>query len=308
VKRLRPVELGPFDYGGENYTRTLWVAEGLTSYYGDLLAARAGVITADEYLGELSTMIAAVQLTPGRLAQSVEEASFDAWIRHYRPDENTPNSTISYYDKGAVIGFLLDIAIRKASADSRSLDDVMRAAMARFAGARGFSSDEFRRLVSEIAGADLSAWLGKALDTTGELDYGDIAWLGLRFKPDMPSSGAWTGLTLGSPRPTLRDDAGRLVVAQVRRGTPAFDAGANVDDEIVAIGGYRVRPDQWERRLDALRPGERVPLLVARRERLMTLQLTLGAPPPGSWRLERSPEATPEAGDRLERWLKQPAR
>ena len=306
VKRLRPVELGPFDYGAENYTRTLWVAEGLTSYYGDLLAVRAGVITADEYLAELSTMIASVQLTPGRLAQSVEEASFDAWIRHYRPDENTPNSTISYYDKGGVIGFLLDLAIRKASGDGRSLDDVMRAAMARFAGARGFSSDQFRRLVSEIAGADLSAWLDRALDTTAELDYGDIAWLGLRFKPDTPPSGAWAGLTLGSPRPTLRDDAGRLVVARVLRGSPAFDAGVNADDEIVAIAGYRVRPDQWERRLDALRPGELVPLLVARRDRLVTLQLTLAAPPSASWRLERSPEATPDASGRLERWLTQP--
>ncbi len=127
VKRMRPVELGPFNYEQENYTKTLWVAEGLTNYYGDLLAARAGVITADEYFGELSGMIAELQTTPGRLAQPVEEASFDAWIRYYRPDENTPNTTISYYTKGGVIGFLLDLEIRRASGGSRSLDDVMRA-------------------------------------------------------------------------------------------------------------------------------------------------------------------------------------
>ncbi len=153
AKRMRPVELGPFNYEQENYTKTLWVAEGLTSYYGDLLAARAGVITADEYFGELSGMIAELQTTPGRLAQPVEEASFDAWIRYYRPDENTPNTTISYYTKGGVIGFLLDLEIRRASAGSRSLDDVMRLAYQRYSGASGFTSADFRAVVSEVAGA-----------------------------------------------------------------------------------------------------------------------------------------------------------
>ena len=166
VKRLRPVELGPFEYERENYTRTLWVAEGLTDYYGDLLAVRAGVITPEEYLVALSETIASLQTTPGRLSQSVEEASFDAWIRYYRQDENTPNTTISYYTKGAVIGFLLDLEIRKATNNSRSLDDLMTEAYARYSGAKGYTSAEFRALASEVAGVDLSAWLRTALDTT----------------------------------------------------------------------------------------------------------------------------------------------
>ena len=302
VKRLRPVELGPFDYGGENYTRTLWVAEGLTSYYGDLLAARAGVLTQPEHLGELSNMISAVQNTPGRLSQPVEEASFDAWIRYYRQDENTPNTTISYYDKGGVIGFLLDLEIRKATSGARSLDDVMRAAMARYSGRSGFTSAEFRSLVAELAGTDLSAWLHRALDTTEELDYAHIAWLGLRFKQPPKPEGAWLGLTLATPGATLKNDGGRLVVTQVRRGTPAFDAGVNVDDEIVALGGYRVRPDQWERRLDAFKPGETTPLLVARRERLVTLDVTLAAEPQRTWTLEPDPAASSEARARLTAW------
>jgi predicted metalloprotease with PDZ domain len=300
VKRLRPVELGPFNYEQENYTRLLWVAEGLTSYYGDLLAERAGVITREEYLNELGGMIAELQTTPGRLSIPVEDASLDAWIRYYRPDENTPNTGLSYYTKGGVIGFLLDLRIRHATSGAKSLDDVMRLAYERFSGARGFTSTEFRAVISEVAGKDLAEWLHRALDTTDELEYGDIAWLGLRFKPEAATTRAWLGLTTG---PTLRTDNGRLVVAQVRRGTPAFDAGVNVDDEILAVAGYRVRPDQWESRLEAFRPGDHVDLLVARRERVLSLPVTFAATPPAAWRLEADPAAPAESQSRMDAWL-----
>lgn len=302
-KRLRPVELGPFEYGRENYTRALWVVEGLTSYYGDLLAARAGVITEDEYLAELNSLIADLQSTPGRFAQPVTEASFDAWIRYYRQDENTPNTTISYYTKGAVIGLLLDLEIRRASNDAASLDDVMRAAYGRYSGETGFTSEQFRSLVSEAAGHDLSGWLHRALDTTQELDYAPLAHVGLRVREDAAGAAdrAWLGLQLSWPA-TLKDDGGRLVVTQVRRGTPAWKAGVNVDDEIIALGGYRVRPDQWEARLAAFRPGERVELLVARRERLLTLDITPEREP-ARLRLELDPTAPEAAHRRRGTWL-----
>lgn len=303
VKRLRPVELGPFAYERENYTRGLWVAEGLTSYYGDLIAARAGVLTQEEYVNELSNMVVELQSTPGRLAQPVEEASFDAWIRHYRQDENTPNTTISYYIKGGVIGFLLDLEIRYATNNARSLDDVMREAYGRFAGVSGFTSAEFRSLASEVAGIHLTGWFRRALETTEELDYSRIGWLGLRMRHDQGSGRPWIGLTIGASGATAKNEAGRLVVAQVRRGTPAYEAGINVEDEIIAIGGYRVRPDQWERRLEAFRPGETAPLLVARRERLITLDVTFRSEPGRPWRLEPDPDAAGDARARLAAWL-----
>lgn len=302
-KRLRPVELGPFEYGQENYTRSLWAVEGLTSYYGDLLAARAGVIGEDEYLGELASMIADLQATPGRLAQPVTEASFDAWIRYYRQDENTPNTTVSYYTKGAIVGLLLDLEIRRVSNDAVSLDDVMRAAYRQYSGATGFTSAQFRALVSEVAGHDLSGWLRNALDTTSELEYAPLAHVGLRVNIESTGAGgrAWLGLQLSRPA-TVKDEGGRLVVTQVRRGTPAWKAGVNVDDEIIALGGYRVRPDQWEARLAAFQPGETVPLLVARRERLLTLDVTLGAEPSRA-RLEPDPNASDDARRRRSGWL-----
>ncbi len=304
-KRLRPAELGPFDYDRENPTRMLWVAEGLTSYYGDLLARRAGVITTDEYLNELGTLVTELQSTPGRLAMPVEQASFDAWIRHYRPDENSANVSVSYYTKGALIGLLLDAEIRRATSGSRSLDDVMRAAWARYSGAKGYSADEFRQLVSEVAGTDLSAWLHRVLDTTEELDYGGLAWLGLRVRPEVAEPPrAWLGLTPGpGAGATLRDDRGRLVVTAVRRGTPAEAAGINVQDEILAVGGYRVRPDQWDARLEAWKPGDTVPILVARRERLVSLDATFAAAPPRAFKVEADPAADPAASTRREDWL-----
>ena len=144
-KRLRPVALGPFDYEREAHTRGLWVVEGITDYYGDLLLHRAGLSTRDEFLDSLSNKIEALQTTPGRAVQSIATASFDAWIKFYRPDENTPNTSISYYIKGSVVAFLLDVRIRRVSGGKRSLDDVMKAAYAKYSGERGIQSRSFER-------------------------------------------------------------------------------------------------------------------------------------------------------------------
>jgi predicted metalloprotease with PDZ domain len=300
VKRLRPAALGPFDYENEVYTEDLWISEGFTDYYGDLLVRRAGLSTDEEYLKELSALVRALQTTPGRLVQPASLASFDAWIRQYRPDENSPNVSISYYTKGAVVAFLLDAHIRRATSGARSLDDVMRLAYRRHAGARGFASQEFRQTASEVAGADLSAWFAHAVDGTGELDYRDaLDWFGLRFKgPDDKGREAKAWLGAGT-----KNDAGRLVVTEVRRGTPAHEAGLNVDDEILAIDEFRVRADQLEARLEKYRPGDRVSLLVARRDQLRRIEATLGADPGDPWQLEVSPDATPDQRARLRAWL-----
>src|SRR6187431_1835880 len=158
VKRLRPVELGPFDYENENHTRSLWIVEGITDYYADLALHRAALITRDEYLDSLSGNIEELQTTPGRLVQSAEQASFDAWIKYYRPDENSANTSISYYTKGAVLGFLLDARIRKATGGARGLDDVMRQAYQRFAGTRGYSPADFRAVAESVAGTSLKSF------------------------------------------------------------------------------------------------------------------------------------------------------
>src|SRR5205823_3616854 len=126
VKRIRPDALGPFDYTKENYTKLLWVAEGITDYYTGIFVRRAGLISDHDYLDNLARSIQVLQNTPGRLEMSAEEASFDAWIKAYRADENSVNSQVSYYEKGALLGLLIDLEIRKRSGSAKSLDDAMR--------------------------------------------------------------------------------------------------------------------------------------------------------------------------------------
>jgi predicted metalloprotease with PDZ domain len=300
-KRLRPIELGPFDYERESQTRSLWVVEGITEYYGDLLLHRAGLSTRDEFLGALADKIETLQTTPGRAVQSVTSASFDAWIKLYRPDENSPNASISYYVKGAVVAFLLDLEIRRLSSNRRNLDDVMRVAYERFAGARGFTGEEFRALVSEVAGTSLATFVSAALDGTGELDYTTLEWLGLRFRTAESAAGKTPGrATLGV---ATRMDGNRLVVSQVRRGTMAHEAGVNVDDEILAIDDFRVRPDQLDVRMEQYVAGDLVSLLVARRDRLLRLDVTLGPEPPKVWQIEVDPGASQTQRARLDSWL-----
>jgi predicted metalloprotease with PDZ domain len=287
AKRLRPAALGPFDYETENYSPSLWVSEGFTSYYGDLLVARAGLTWEPEYLSLLSNDIRTLETTPGRLVQPVTQSSYDAWIKQYRPDENSPNTSISYYTKGQIIAALLDARIRLASNGRTSLDDVMRLAYQRFSGDKGFTEAQFRALISEVAGADLSDVLTRALDTTQPLDYQPLLdAYGLSFIPaDSRANRGWLGVT-------TKNDAGRLVIAQVRRDTPGAAAGLNVDDEILAIDDYRVRPDQWERRLEQYPPTAKASVLVARRDQLLRFDVTFGQEPGNAWRLQPRPNAT----------------
>ena len=301
-KRLRPVELGPFDYEKEALTRGLWVVEGLSDYYGDLLALRAGLMTREEFLDSLSSTIADVQTTPGRFIQSAELASWDAWIRYYRPDENSPNVSISYYSKGQLLGFLLDARIRRATNGARSLDDVMRAAYARYSGARGFTPDQFQQAAEQVAGTSLADFWTAAVRGTSDLSYTDaLALYGLRFRAaGAPGSRAALGVT-------TRNDSGRLVVAPAARDAAPSSTGLMTDDEILAINDRRVTADQLNRRLDEYKPGERIGLLIARRGQLLRQELVLSSQPSTQWDLEVDPAATDAQRSRLAAWLPIPA-
>ncbi|MBX3251831.1 MAG: M61 family metallopeptidase [Myxococcales bacterium] len=292
VKRLRPRGLGPFDYEREHYLHELWVVEGITSYYDDLLVRRAGLSTRGEYLGALSKQIERLQTTPGRAVQSLAASSFDTWIKFYRPDEHARSRRVSYYVKGALVAFLLDVELRKRG---RSLDEVMRAAYERFAEA-GYTGAELAALIDEIAGAPLGPLLERYVEGTGELDYAPaLEHFGLRFRPSDSQGRAWLGAE-------LRAEGGRLLVREVPSGTPAHDAGVAVDDELIAIDDERL-PTDLDRRLARLRAGEAVDLLVARRGRLRRLRVVLGERPSETWRLELDPAASATQRRNLESWL-----
>ncbi len=301
VKRLRPVELGPFDYESEVYTTGLWVAEGLTSYYDPLIVRRAGLSTTEEYLKELSREITALESAPGRLTHGLTESSFDAWVKYYKRNENTANSVVSYYGKGALVGLLLDVHIRKLTNDQKSLDDVMRAAYERYSGEAGYTQAQFRQVVNDVAGQDVGAWIAERVDEPGELEYDEfLEWFGLRFAPAKETTEptpAWLGFD-------TRQQDGRLFVASVRRDGPGYAGGVNAEDELLAIHGYRVTPEGLADRLKAFHPGDELELIVSRREQILSLAVTAGeAPGEDRWKLEADPEATEEQKGRLAAWL-----
>lgn len=292
VKRIRPIALGPFDYQRENYTRGLWVSEGVTSYYGDLLLRRAGLISVDEYLEGLANTIAGYEQTPGRFEQSAESASFNAWIKHYRPDENSINSAMSYYTRGELLGLIFDIEIRSLTGNAKSLDDVMRLLLENHDLPKpGFTDAELKAAFEKVAGVDLTNFWNRFVAGYDEIDfaaYFNKAGLQLTkgYQPGSPYTNSETDKP-GALGVRTRANGDRVVVANVIAGLPAYDSGVNAGDELVAIDGKRIDASNGVERqgqpglliLNNLRAGQRVTLTVFRRERLMNFDLRAAVKP-----------------------------
>jgi predicted metalloprotease with PDZ domain len=282
VKRIRPVALGPFDYQRENYTHGLWVSEGVTSYYGDLLLRRAGLTSVNEYLEGLANTIANYEQTPGRFEQSAESASFDAWIKQYRPDENSINTAMSYYTKGELLGLIFDIEIRALSKNTKSLDDVMRLLLENHGLPKpGFTDAELKSAFEKVAGVDLTGFWGRFVAGNDEIDF--TAYLnkaGLQltkgYRPGTPYAASKTDKP-GSLGIRARPGGDRAVVANVIAGSPAYEGGVNAGDELIAVDGKKI--DAAGGVLNELHAGQRVTLTVFRRERLTTFDLTATAKP-----------------------------
>jgi predicted metalloprotease with PDZ domain len=304
VKRIRPDALGPFDYTRENHTRLLWVAEGITSYYENIIVRRAGLMTEKDYLDALARSIRALQNTPGRLEMSLEESSFDAWIKYYRPDENSINSSVSYYDKGAIVGALLDLEIRRRSAGAKSLDDVMRYLYAEFfKKQRNYTPADFQRAAELMAGSSLEDFFSRSVRGREELDYNAAlngvglqleTFAGDRTRP--AAERAYFGATLAQA-------AERLNVTNVLAGSPAYTQGLNAGDQIIAIDGSRATLDFLNARLNDKKPGDEVRLTVFRTDELRTFTVKLGARPDNGLRIVPVKNPTPDQSRLYEQWM-----
>jgi predicted metalloprotease with PDZ domain len=286
VKRIRPDALGPFDYTQENYTKVLWVAEGITDYYADLALRRAGLISDNEFLAATARAMQALQDTPGRLEQSAEESSFDSWIKYYRQDENSVNSQVSYYEKGALLGLLLDLQIRKRSGGAKSLDDVMRYLYTEyFKKNRNYGPVDFQKACELMAGGSLEEFFSRFVRGKEELDYNDaLEAAGLRLETNVPGSprGANDRVFFGAD---ITQDADRLMVERVYAGAPAYEQGLNAGDQIVAIDNMRVTRDFFNARLGEKKPGDLVNLTIFRFDDLSTLLIKLGPAREGTYRI-----------------------
>ncbi|QEG39646.1 M61 family metallopeptidase [Roseimaritima ulvae] len=336
VRRLRPRALAAYDYERENHFDELWIAEGITSYYDDLLQVRAGLLSEKDYLEGVSRALKSVSTAPGSRVQPLRDSSYDAWIKYYRPDENAVNTRISYYTKGSLVAWLLDAKIRKASRGKKSLDDVMRQLYAKHSMQRGgYDSADFRRIVDAVAGQPLSEFLETAVDQAGDLDFSDAMELwGLEIgepesadadnseennkndekndkqdsQPAVELAAAATAKDLKPPYvgATISEEHGKMVVTAVVRGTPADRAGWNVDDELVALDGYRVTPTLWKDNLAQFEVGKPIDCLLSRRGRLVQRTITLEPNRPDAWKVRSLKEPTDAQQRNRRQWLAQP--
>ncbi|WP_242689277.1 M61 family metallopeptidase [Pedobacter sp. SYSU D00535] len=301
VKRLRPKALGPFDYDNENYTTNLWISEGFTAYYDNLMLRRTGFYSPQQYLDILTNDIGTVENQPGNKVQPLSEASFDAWIKYYRPNENSRNSTVSYYTKGALVGMIMDLEIIAATQGAKSLDDVLKAMYDEYfkKQRRGFTDAEFKAMAEKIAGKSLDKIYNEYINGTESINYNNyLGHAGVYLSNEL-SGKSLPYLGVAS---VARD--GKLIITGVVRGTTAWVDGLNVNDEIIAIDNFRVGSQaEIDRTINGKRVGDKVNILISRDGILQTIEAKLTANPNGRYRLEADPNATPEQLAIRKKWL-----
>jgi predicted metalloprotease with PDZ domain len=311
VKRTKPAAFMPYRLDRRNHTRSLWVFEGITSYYQDLFLLRSHLIGAQAYLQRLGEQVTRVYRTPGRFRQSLAASSFDAWDSLYKPDANSPNAGVSYYTKGALVALALDLTLR-AAAEPHSLDEVMRALWQRYGALEiGVPEDGFERLALEIGGPALAAFFATAVHGTEDLPLGDLlSACGIKLNTRAASGSADPGGT-----PATKDDApfgigaayrsrdGGLELTVVFDNGPAQIAGLCPGDLIIAIGGLRVGERNLASRLAREEEGRTVRVTAFRGDELIEVDLVLTPPPADTCYLEPDARTSNEALARRRAWL-----
>jgi len=304
VKRIRPAAFDEFEYRAENYTRLLWVMEGVTSYYAPRVLQRAGLITSERYLELLGQDYLRLLQTPGQRMQSVEQASFDAWIKHYRPDENTQNTAVSYYLKGSLVAVLLDLWIRTSTSGARSLDDVLRHIWHSYTEqGRGVPEEDFQAACEAVAASSLEEFFRRYVRGLDPLPLPEsLSAIGLNltlgYKDAEPDEEHPAGLGL-----RLRESGGKLTVHTVFTDGPAYLADVCADDEVIALNGYRVDLAALRQGVANRRPGDAVTLHLFRRDELRTATIVLGRRPHNKATIVRSADATQQQRFLAEGWL-----
>jgi predicted metalloprotease with PDZ domain len=310
VKRLRPIELGPWDFTRPANTRGLWIAEGITNYYGHLMQRRAGLWDDAKLFSVLGAQITEVENAPGSRLMSAEESSLSAPFIDDAPhaqQTNLANTSISYYPKGEVLGVVLDLLIRAKTGGRASLDDVMRRMYEEFylkspnatyyLRGRGYRPEDFERVVSEVAGADMSDFFKRHVRGVESPPYeGAFAQVGLRFVRDPRQP---VGLGIGADE----SDKANYTIGRVRPDSPAAEAGLQVGDKLMFLGGLKVTPTNFLRLLSRFKPGDRVALILLRGTRTVPTSIMLGEPQILNYRIEEMKDAPAEAKALRVAWL-----
>ena len=294
VKRIRPIALGPFDYENENYTHNLWFSEGITSYYADLISQRAGFISTTEYLTGLADEISAVENQPGNKVETVAESSWDAWIKYYRPNENSKNATISYYDKGSVLGGVLNLWIIQQTAGKKSLDDVFKYLYSNYYKKlqRGFTDAELEDAFTKTAGASAKSLFQNHI-------YGLVtpSYAGL-FKA---VGYQWTISNPGKVTPFLGLTVVNNRITQLLKGGPAYQFGLNVGDEILKVNN--VNFEGVDKLISDKKPNDTVLFTIKRDGMERTMLITIVQSPIQNYVLNAEDNLSVEQKNLRKAWL-----
>jgi predicted metalloprotease with PDZ domain len=311
VKRLRPIELGPWDWTKPAATRALWIAEGFTQYYGILMYHRAGFQNTEGFLNSLSNTIRTIENSPASKLMSAEASSMAASFIDaalHRQRTNLPNTSLSYYLKGELIALNLDLFIREKTAGRYSLDEVMRRAYEKFylkspnatyyLKGRGYTIEDFAGVVSEVAGTDMTDFFAKYVRGTDTLPYDQaLRVVGLRLVKS-PSNQPYTGGIVLDP-----EDRQGMRLGALQTGSPAERGGLQQGDVLTEIGGVVVSPENWRSNLNRFKQGDRVPISVRRFRQTVQLSIQLDAPDIFSYRIEEDPGASAQAKALRSAWL-----
>jgi predicted metalloprotease with PDZ domain len=299
VKRLRPVALGPFDYTRENYTHSLWFAEGVTSYYAYIHLLRSGIWSREVFLQHLADEIRTLELEPGRELMSAESSSFHAWFYDRAPqmqETNFSNTTISYYNKGALLGMMLDLEIRSRTHGQKSLDDLMRSlyqkfyeapATTKYGPGQGYEEKDLIEAANALTGSDFTEFFKKYVAGTEALPFAQmLALAGLEPQTSLSAdAGPWIGIS------AEQEDRG-LRITSVRPGSGADLGGLSTGDLILSVDELSLATSALKDRLKIYPPGAEVPFTVERHNRQLRITVKLAAPVKDQYSIEELPGAS----------------
>ena len=307
AKRLRPIALGPFNYNEENYTTNLWIVEGFTDYYQGIYTKRAGLQSSESFIMNLANTITQVENQPGNRVDPVSQSSFDAWIKLYRPNENSTNSTISYYSKGSLIALIMDLEIIHSTAGKSGLDEVMKAMYDEYfvKKARGYTDAEFKAMAEKIAGKSFDSMYADYIHGVKTIDYTTyLNYAGLTLIDDAASANdAYLGAST-----SLKN--GKIIISKVFRESPAWVGGLNVNDEILTMNDQQInaisdpRLSEVDMFIANKRVGDKVKVQVNRDSQLLNIDVVLVRNPNHKFRIAALEVATPAQVAVMKRWLK----
>ncbi|MBK8981745.1 MAG: M61 family metallopeptidase [Ignavibacteria bacterium] len=298
VKRIRPFELGPFDYSKENYTKSLWIAEGWTSFFDNVFIRRCGLINDEEYFEFIENEYNDVMRFKGRFHQSLSESSFDTWIKFYRKDENFSNTQISYYTKGALVAMMLNIEIIKKTNCEKSLDDVMRILYKDYEDVRskGYTQERIKEVCESVNGGKLNEFWKMYVDGTDEIPVEEfLSFAGIEVTDTSDSASAALGIE-------SKTENGKLIITKVIDGGSAYESGLSFRDEIISVNSFRVNEDNIKNILSEKKPGDEIKVIISREGLIKEIPVTLRKPIP-KFKIMRMENISDEQEKVFQKWI-----